>query len=100
MILFGFEARTEIGMAWTETSRKHYERQTERYSSDTTDEEWAVISPLLPGPNRLARPRKVDLRDVWDAIGYVAAPEVCVLTCGERFSACFHGAVLFLSLAQ
>ena len=60
-------------MAWTETSRKHYERQTERYSSDTTDEEWAVISPLLPGPNRLARPRKVDLRDVWDAIGYVAA---------------------------
>ena len=60
-------------MPWTEITQKHYERQSERYSSDTTDEEWAVISPLLPGPNRLARSRKVDLRDVWDAIGYVAA---------------------------
>lgn len=60
-------------MPWTETTRKHYERQAERYSSDTTDEEWAVIAPLLPGPNRLGRPRKVVLRDVWDAIGYIAA---------------------------
>ena len=60
-------------MPWTEPTRKHYERQTDRYSSDTTDEEWAVIAPLLPGPNRLGRPRKVDLRAVWDAIGYVAA---------------------------
>jgi len=60
-------------MPWTETTRKHYERRSDRYSSDATDEEWAIIAPLLPGPNRLGRPRKVDLRDVWDAIGYVAA---------------------------
>lgn len=60
-------------MPWTETTRNHYERQTDRYSSDTTDEEWSIIVPLLPGPNRLGRPRKVDLRDVWDAIQYIAA---------------------------
>lgn len=60
-------------MPWTETTRQHYERQCERYSSDTTDEEWAIIAPLLPGRNRLGRPRKIDLRDVWDAIQYIAA---------------------------
>lgn len=60
-------------MPWTETTRKYYERKSDRYSSDTTDKEWAVITPLLPSPNRLGRPREVDLRDVWDAIGYVAA---------------------------
>lgn len=60
-------------MAWTETTRKQYKRQSERYSSDTTDEEWAVIAPLLPERNRLGRPRKIDLREVWDAIGYIAA---------------------------
>ncbi len=60
-------------MPWTEITRKHYERGTGRYSSDTTDEEWAIISPLLPGRNRFGRPREVDLRDIWDAIGYIAA---------------------------
>ncbi len=39
-------------MTRTDTPRKHHERQSERYSSDTTDEEWAVIAPLLPGPRR------------------------------------------------
>ena len=60
-------------MPWTKTNRKHYQRKSKRYSSDVTNEEWAVISPLLPGPNRLGRPRKVDLREVWNAIGYLAA---------------------------
>ena len=60
-------------MPWTEITRERYDRKTARYSSDVTDEEWAVVAPLLPGPNRLGRPRKVDLRAVWDAIQYIAA---------------------------
>jgi transposase len=60
-------------MAWTEFTRPRYERNTARYSSDVTDEEWAVVSRLLPGPNPLGRPREVDLRGVWDAIQYIAA---------------------------
>ena len=32
-----------------------------------------MISSLLPGPKRLGRPREVDLREVWNAIGYLAA---------------------------
>ena len=65
-------------MLWTETTRKHYERQFAWYSGDMTDDAWAVIAPLLPGRNQLGRRckvelRKVDLRDVWDAIQYIVA---------------------------
>lgn len=60
-------------MAWTELTRKQYERTTPRYSSDVTDEEWAVVVPLLASPNHLGRPREVELRDVWDAIQYIAS---------------------------
>ena len=38
-------------MPWTETTRKHHERQFARYSRDMTDDAWAVIAPLLPGRN-------------------------------------------------
>lgn len=60
-------------MAWTEFTRKRYERSAPRYSSDLTDEEWAIVATLLPGPNRLGRPREVALRRVWNALQYVAA---------------------------
>ena len=60
-------------MPWTETTRCQYERNNERYSSDVTDAEWAVIFPLLPGPNKLGRPREVELREVRDGIGDIAA---------------------------
>ena len=33
-------------MPWTETTRCQYERNNERYSSDVTDAEWAVIFPF------------------------------------------------------
>jgi transposase len=60
-------------MAWTELTRAQYNRTTARYPSDLTAEEWAVVCPLLPGPNHLGRPRTVDLRQVWNAIQYIAA---------------------------
>ena len=60
-------------MAWTELSRAQHGRKTERYPGGLTEAEWAVVQPLLPGPNRLGRPRQVDLRRVWNAIQYIAA---------------------------
>jgi transposase len=60
-------------MAWTELTRKLYDRSDSRYSSDVTDEEWGVVVPLLPIPSPLGRPREVDLRNIWDAIQYIAA---------------------------
>lgn len=60
-------------MPWTETTRRDYERRGRRYSSDATDREWALIAPFLPAPKRIGRPRTTDLRDVLDAILYMAA---------------------------
>lgn len=46
-------------------------RQTKRYPSDLTDEEWAQIAPLMPGPSRRGRPREMDLREVINALRYL-----------------------------
>jgi transposase len=63
----------ESPMAWTEAARQDHARRCHRYSSDLTDREWRLIAPLLPGPRRLGRPRTTDLRDVVNAIQYIAA---------------------------
>ena len=47
-------------------------RKTKRYPSDLTDEEWGQIEPLLPKPSRRGRKPAVDLREVLNAIRYMA----------------------------
>jgi transposase len=37
-----------------------------------TDAEWALLEPLMPAVRRVGRPRRTDLRDVFDAILYIA----------------------------
>ena len=59
-------------MSWTETTQRQYRRDKLRYASDTTDEEWAIIAPHLPGECRRGRPRTTDLREVVNAIFYIA----------------------------
>lgn len=41
------------------------------YPSDLTDNECAIIEPMLPVPSPRGRPRKWPLRDIVDAILYV-----------------------------
>ena len=41
------------------------------YPSDLSDEQWALLEPLLPAPVKAGAPRKTDLREVVDAIFYV-----------------------------
>lgn len=60
-------------MAWTETARRDHARRGQRYSSDLTDREWALIRPFLPEPRPLGRPRTTDLREVMNAILYLAS---------------------------
>ena len=57
---------------WTEITRRKYEREEQRYASDLTDAEWAVIAPHMPAVKRLGRPRETELRSVLDAILYIA----------------------------
>jgi transposase len=68
-------------MAWTETTRPKYRRDGRpstrgrvRYAGDTTDEEWALIEPHLPPPANRGRTRETSLRDVVNAIHYIAEP--------------------------
>jgi hypothetical protein len=44
--------------------KEHYRK---KYTSDLTDEQWAIVGPLIPAAKqnpRGGRPRKVDMREV------------------------------------
>ena len=56
---------------WTKESRLGCNRDKLRYPSDLTDEEWALIAPLIPPARRGGRRRSVDLREVTNGIMYV-----------------------------
>lgn len=60
-------------MPWTEITRVQYRRDQLRFASDTTDEEWALLAPMMPEPAGLGRPRTADLRAVLNAILYMLA---------------------------
>jgi transposase len=60
-------------MPWTEITRPNYDRRGGRYASDSTDEEWALVAPFMPPKSKVGRPRRTDMRAVWDAILYIAA---------------------------
>lgn len=57
---------------WTEITRPKYDRNALRYASDLTDAEWALIERELPSPKRLGRRRTTDLREVVNALLYMA----------------------------
>lgn len=60
-------------MPWTDAARRDHARRTPRYASDLKDDEWALIAPFMPPPRRVGRPREVELREVVNAILYVAS---------------------------
>lgn len=60
-------------MGWTDFTRGQYGRRTERYASDLTDREWSLIAPFMPMPRRLGRPRKTAMREVLNALLYIAS---------------------------
>ena len=62
-----------MGGMWTKEHRARqaaFERQ--RYPTDLTNEEWERVRPLLPRPARRGRKRNVDLREILNAIRYLA----------------------------
>ena len=56
---------------WTNENRGRYDRSKLRYPSDLTDEEWALIAPLIPPPKSGGGKRTRDMRDVIDGLMYV-----------------------------
>ena len=60
-------------MAWTDIARQDHSRCTDRYPSDLLDSEWHLIAPLFPAAKRGGRPRTTGLREVMNAILYIAS---------------------------
>jgi len=56
---------------WTDANRPKYNRDHLRYPSDVTDDEWAVIEPLIPPAKRGGNKRRVNLREVFNGVMYV-----------------------------
>jgi len=59
-------------MPWTEITRADYRREGGRYASDLTDREWALLAGHMPAARALGRPRTTDLREVVNALLYMA----------------------------
>ena len=56
---------------WTNENRGRYERARLRYPSDLTDEEWALITPIIPPAKRGGGKRTVNIREVVNGLMYV-----------------------------
>src|SRR4051794_8074620 len=49
---------------WTNANHALYDRSKLRYPSDLTDEEWALVAPVIPPAKRGGNKRTVDVREV------------------------------------
>ena len=89
-------------MSWTEITREQYRRDGLRYASDTTDAEWKLIEPLMPGePAGVGRPRGTsDLRAVMNAILYVSVYWLPMAGAAEGVSGALDRARVLLPLAR
>ena len=56
---------------WTRENRGRYDRSDLRYESDLTDAEWALVAPMIPRAKRGGNKRRVDVREVLNAVLYV-----------------------------
>jgi len=56
---------------WTNENRARYDRSTLRYPSDLTDEEWALVAPLIPPPKPGGNKRTRVMREVVNGLMYV-----------------------------
>ncbi len=67
---------------WTNENRGFYDRSKLRYPSDLTDEEWALIEPLIPPAMRGGGKRTVNMREVVNALMYVLSTHAvpCMVT--------------------
>lgn len=56
---------------WTTENRGRYDRSKLRYPSDLTDEEWAIVGPMVPPAKRGGGKRTSDMREVVNGLMYV-----------------------------
>jgi len=59
-------------MPWDDIARCQHNRDHLHYPSDLTDREWLIIEPFIPPAKPRGRPRTTDMREVVNAILYLA----------------------------
>jgi len=68
--LDGTDSFREVPM-WTAENRSRYNRDSLRYPSDLTNEEWAHVAPLIPPGKRGGGKRRVIMREVVNGVMYI-----------------------------
>lgn len=56
---------------WTTENRCRYDRSKLRYPSDLSDQEWALIKPLIPPAKTGGNKRTVDVRQIVNGVMYI-----------------------------
>jgi transposase len=56
---------------WTDEDRKTHAPRAGRYPSDVSEEEWAIVEPMIPDARPGGRGRETSMREVFNAIRYV-----------------------------
>jgi transposase len=56
---------------WTPKTRAQHDRRGLRYSHDLTDQEWALVAPLIPPAKRDSNKRTVDARKIVNGRMYI-----------------------------
>ena len=79
---------------WTKEARIQHAPREERYPSDVTDAEWAIIAPMIPPPRQGGRHRETNMRDVMNGAAY-GMPMAAV---AEKLSAALHRLQLLLGM--
>ena len=76
------------------------EQDRQRYPTDLTDGQWAVIEPLLPPPSTGGRPEKHPRRGDRERDFVCVAYRVCVADAATRLSAVADGLLVFQAVAR
>ena len=83
---------------WTAENRPRYNRDKPRYPSDLTDEEWALVEPLILPGKRGGGKRTVVMREVMNGVMYVLSTgfqwRAIGGICSNRTSAAVQSATL------
>ena len=83
---------------WTKEARIQHVPRKERYPSDMTDMEWAIIAPLIPPQRPGGRHRETDMRGGYECRALRAAYGMPVAAVAEGFSTALHRLQLFLGM--
>jgi transposase len=60
-------------MGWTGIARREHSREGLRYPNDMTDREWLLTAPFIPPAKTGGRRRTMDMREVVNALLYIAS---------------------------